>query len=389
MPEAAPGATPGLGHAIRGRFLLEDGVAFLNNGSYGATPRVVFDAALDWRRRMEAEPVRFFTRTLPPALEAARTALAARLDADPQGLGFVDNATTGVNAVLAGLALEAGDDAVTTDHVYGAVRLAMRHWLGRRGVRVIEAPVPYPVADADQVVAAVAAALTGRTRLLVIDHVASPTALVMPVGRLIALARSRGIRVLVDGAHAPGHLPLSLRALAADWYVGNCHKWMFAARGCGFVYAAPAERAGLHPTVISHGYGQGLAAEFDWTGTRDPCHWLALPEALRFAAEIGPARIADHNRALRAAAAAAIASRWGTGVGAPPDLLGFMAAIRIPTPLAATAENAQALHDRLYDDHRIQVPVIAFAGALWARISAQIFNAPDDYERLAAALAPA
>jgi isopenicillin-N epimerase len=388
MQGEAGQAPPGFGRAIRERFMLEDGVAFLNNGSYGATPRVVFDAVHEWRRRVEAEPVRFYAREAMPALAAARDALAARIGADPEGIGFVDNATTAANAVIASLDLAAGDEVLTTDHVYNAVRNALHHWCGRQGAAVIEAVVPYPVADAEQILEAVASRLTPRTRLLVIDHIASPTAVVMPVERLVALAHARGIRVLVDGAHAPGHLALDLRGLGADWYVGNCHKWMYAQRGCGFLYAAPAERASVHPTVISHGYGKGLAAEFDWTGTRDLCHWLALPTALRFADELGVARIAGYNRALRAAGAALIAQRWGTAVGAPPELLGFMAAIRIPGVDPATPERAQALHDVLFDRHQVEVPVIAFAGALWARISAQIFNELADYERLAEAVAP-
>ncbi len=380
-------AFPGFGRAIRPRFMLEDGVAFLNNGSYGATPRVVFDAVHEWRRRVEAEPVRFYQRELEPALDAARTALAARLGADPEGIGFVDNATTAANAVIASIDWAPGDEVLTTDHVYPAVRNTLRHWCGRGGASVVEASVGYPVADEEQVVAAVAAGFSARTRLLVVDHIASSSALVMPVARLIALAHARGVRVMIDGAHAPGMLDLDLRALGADWYIGNCHKWMFAQRGCGFVYAGPAERARTRPTVISHGYGKGLAAEFDWTGTRDLCHWLALPVALAFAAELGVARIAAHNRALRAEAAQLIARRWGTPIGAPPELLGFMAAIRIPSGEPATPEAAQALHDVLFDRHRVEVPVFPFAGALWARISAQIYNEIGDYERLADAVA--
>src|SRR5262245_26973969 len=171
--------------------MLEDGVAFLNNGSYGATPRVVFDAALEWRRRAEAEPVRFFAREAPPALAAAREALGCRIGADAEGIGFVDNATTAANAIIASLDWAPGDAAVTTDHVYNAVRNTLRHWCGRSGASVIEAPVPYPVASDDQIVAAIEACLPPRTRLLVIDHISSPTALVMPVARLIALAHAR------------------------------------------------------------------------------------------------------------------------------------------------------------------------------------------------------
>ncbi len=377
------------GAACRDRFRLEAGVAYLNHGSFGAVPRAVLDAVASWRERMEVEPVRYFMREVPAALAQARTALAARLNADPDGIGFVENATAGVNAILASIEWRAGDTVVTTSHVYNAVRNAIRHWAGRAGASLIEADVPFPSGGEEEIVAAVEAALDARTRLLLVDHIASSTALIFPIGRLIALARARGIPILVDGAHGPGMVDVDLRAIGADWYVGNCHKWLFGPRGSAFVYAAPEHRASLHPPVISHGYGQGMTREFDWVGTRDMAPWLALPTALDFTAEIGPGRIAAHNRALLAEAVALIERRWGTQAGVGPSQRGFMAAIQMPRAGAATPERAIALHDHLFDRYGIEVPVFVFGGALWTRISAQIYNELDDYRRLAEATWPA
>ena len=377
------------GRAIRGAFRLEADVAYLNHGSFGAVPRPVLAEVASWRERMEAEPVRFFMREAPAALIQARMALARFLNAEPEGLGFVENATAGVNAILASIDWRAGDEIVTTSHVYNAVRNAARHWAGRFGARLIEAPVPFPVDGPDAVVGAIEAALGPHTRLLMVDHITSPTALVFPVDRLVALARRHGVPILVDGAHAPGMLPLDVRAVGADWYVGNCHKWLFGARGCAFVYAAAERRGALHPPVISHGYGQGMAREFDWVGTRDLAPWLALPAALSFVAEHGLDRIATHNRALIADATAMIEQRWGVQAGAPPAMRPFMAALPMPAAGPATPERAVALHDHLFDRYKIEVPVMAFAGTLWARISAQIYNERDDYRRLAEAAWPA
>jgi isopenicillin-N epimerase len=371
------------GRAIRDRFFLEDGIAFLNHGAYGATPRAVLAAADDWRRRMEAQPARFMQRELPGALRRAAAALAAFVGARGEDLVFVDNATTGVNAVLRSLALAPGDEVLTTTHVYGAVRMALQHICMTGGARLVEAEVPFPAAGEEQIVAAVAKGFSARTKLFVVDHVTSSTALIFPVARLVALAKSRGVRVLIDGAHAPGMLDLDIAALGADYYVGNCHKWLFAPKGCGFLWAARDARDGLHPAVISHGYGKGFLSEFDWTGTRDPGAWLAVVAALEFIAELGAAEIRDHNHALLLDAVRLLGDAWSTPAGGPPALLGAMATIRLPLPQEATQANAVALHVRLFERHGVEVPIVPFAGALWARISAQIYNDLDDYRRLA------
>ncbi|MBI3452948.1 MAG: aminotransferase class V-fold PLP-dependent enzyme [Rhodospirillales bacterium] len=379
----------GFGRAVRDAFfLLESGAAIVNHGSFGATPRPVLAAAEEWRRRMEAQPDRFMRTELPPAIRAAAEMLGRFIGARGEDLVFVDNATTGVNAVIGSFPLAAGDEVLTTTHVYGAVRNALNRHYRPAGVRIVEAEVPFPVSGEEEILAAVAAGFSPRTRLLIIDHVTSPTALIFPVARLAALARERGVAVLVDGAHAPGMIDLDVPALGVDWYVGNCHKWLMAPKSAGFLWAAPERQAALHPPVISHGYGHGFHAEFDWTGTHDYSPWLAVPAAIEFGAAFGWDIIRRRNHALLLEAVTLINAAWWTAIGGPPALLGTMATIRLPPALAgdgpADFAHARAIRDRLWAEARIEAPVTPFAGALWVRISAHIYNELDDYRRLAA-----
>jgi isopenicillin-N epimerase len=366
-----------LSASLRDAFLLEPNAAHLNHGSYGATPRVVFAAAENWRRRMEAQTGRIFQREFPAALRKAATRLAAFLDAGGKDLVFVDNATAGVNAVLRSFALQSGDEILATSHGYGAVARAMRYVASRIGAVVVEAPVPFPILGEDEIVAAVTQRFTARTRLLVLDHVTSPTAPVLPVARIAAAAKARGIAVLIDGAHAPGMLDLDIPALGVDFYVGNCHKWLFAPKGCAFLWTAPTMQAAIHPLVISHGYGGGFLAEFDWTGTRDPGTWLAIETALDFVETIGADVLRARNYQLRREAAALLCRRWAVE---PPACSPF-------TALPPRLESAKQIRATLWDQHRIDVPAIPFAGRLWVRISAQIYNDIADYRRLGDALA--
>jgi isopenicillin-N epimerase len=214
--------------------------------------------------------------------------------------------------------------------------------------------------------------------------VTSPTAVIFPIRELVAQCRAAGALVLVDGAHAPGMLSLDVPAVGADWYVGNCHKWLMAPKGSGFLWANPARQADTHPLVISHGFGQGFTAAFDWVGTRDPTAWLAVPAAIDFHLRLGGPALRERNAALARAQATRLAHAWNTERGAPDPLTGSMAAVRLPINGPASPESAQELRAKLFADHRNEVAVMAFAGALWARISAQAYNQPADYERLAA-----
>jgi pimeloyl-ACP methyl ester carboxylesterase len=237
---------------------LDPAVTFLNHGSFGGCPRVVVAAQRAIQDELEREPVRFLHRELEQRLDVARDALCEVVDCDPQDLVFVRNATEGVNTVLRSLQFAPGDELLTIDHEYNATQNAMRFVAERSGARVVVAHVPFPIRDAQQVVDAVLAAVTPRTKLLVIDHITSPTGIVLPIERLVRELDARGIDTLIDGAHGPGMVPLSLRNLGAAYYTGNCHKWLFAPKGCGFLWARADRQEGIHPAVISHGYGQGF-----------------------------------------------------------------------------------------------------------------------------------
>jgi isopenicillin-N epimerase len=371
----------------RSDWLLDPAVTFLNHGSFGAAPRAVLAEQARWRERMERQPTAFMSFELPAALRAAAEKLAAFVGAAAGDLVFVENATAGCNAVLNSLPLGASDEILLTDHGYPAVRKAAMHVAARTGARLIEATIPFPLHTRSEILAALAARLTSRTRLVIIDHVTSPTAAIMPVGELVALARAAGARVLVDGAHAPGMLSLDVSAVGADWYVGNCHKWLMAPKGSAFLWASRSAQAGLHPPVISHGYGEGFRAEFDWVGTRDPTAWLAVPAAIDHHAVLGGAGLRERNAGLARMAATLLADAWRTERGTPDALTGAMAAVRLPVREDATQEAALRYRKRLFESKRIEVAVMAFAGALWARVSAQAYNEPADYRRLAEAVA--
>ena len=270
---------------------LDPAVTFLNHGCYGACPTDVLAVQASLRDEMETSPVRFLTRELPERLDVAREAVAAFLGADPDGLAFVPNATTGINTVLASLTFEPGDELLTDDHEYNATINAMRAVAERHGARVVVAPIPFPIDGPDEVLEALLAAVTPRTRLLVVSHVTSPTGLVFPIERVVREFDERGIDTLVDAAHAPGMVPLDLDGLGAAYWSGNGHKWMCGPKATGMLWVRADRRESIHPLVVSHGANEPLAGrsryrrEFDWVGTPDPAGYLALPAVIAWMTE--------------------------------------------------------------------------------------------------------
>ncbi len=369
-------------------WLLDPDGTFLNHGSFGATPRVVLAEQDRWRERMERHPTYFMTYEAGPALRAAAAKLASFVHAEANDVVFVENATTGCNIVLNALRLREGDEMLVTDHGYGAVHKAAVHATKRTGATLVEARVPFPLVDQQQVVDAVKTALTPRTRLVILDHITSSTAAIFPVRELTALAHDAGARVLIDGAHAPGMLALDVPSVGADWYTGNCHKWLMAPKGAAFLWSAPARQAELHPLTISHGYGKGYTAEFDWIGTRDFSAWLAVPAAVEHHETLGGAALRARNHALACAAADAVARAWTMPRGAPDALTGSMAAIKLPVDGPATLERSLELRAWLFENHRMELAITVHGDALWARISAQAYNAFADYEKLIAVFHP-
>lgn len=382
-------APPPYGAALRQEWRLEPDIAYLNHGGFGVTPNAVLRAQDEWRLRIERDPTRFLTFELEGLLRAAALPVAASMGAQPEDVVFIDNATTGLNAVLRALDFEPGDEILITSLGYPAIRRAAQYAASRSGARLVEAELALPIADEGAMLRAVASRLSIRTRLAIFDHVASHSALVLPAAALTRLAHEAGARVMIDGAHAPGMLALDVPAIGAEWYVGNLHKWYFAPRSCGFLWAAKTVQPLTHPLAISHGYGQGFRGEFEWTGTRDVTAALAAPAALDFHARLGGPQLMARNAALARDAAAMLARRWDTALTGAIDCFAAMATIRLPLSGPVDGARAEALLRDLIDRHRIVAAVVVLAGALWVRIAAQAYNEPSDYERLAALFARA
>jgi len=384
MPEAT---SLRFGASARSEWPLDADVTYLNHGGYGVAPKAVMAAQRVWRERIERNPTRFHAREQPQALREAAASVAAALGARGGDLVFVENATSGINAVLRSLALEPGDEIVVTSLAYPAVANAARFAAARAGAHVREVPLTLPVQGESAVLDAVSAAFGPRTRLVLVDHIASASALVLPVASLVARAHEARTKILVDGAHAPGQVTLDLPALGADWYVGNLHKWYFAPRACGVLWARPAAQEGLHPLAISHGLGQGFAAEFDWTGTHDFTTALAAPAGIEFHRALGGADLMARNAALARSAVQHLASSWGTETAGPPSMHAAMASVRLPVVGEATPERAQRVLRWLAETHRIEAALSCIRGALWMRIAAQAYNESADYGALASLIA--
>lgn len=403
---ARRGATAAIGHtapmtsALRDAFLLDPDVAFLNHGSFGATPRAVLAAQARLRDRLEREPVDFFERFLPGALMAAREAVADWVHGDPEGLVFVANASAGVATVLANQRFSPGDELLVTDHAYPACRNAFAFHAERAGATLVTARVPFPGTTADAIVDAVLEAVTPRTRLALIDHVTSPTGLVFPLERLLPALAARGVEVLVDGAHAPGMLDLDvdhLATLGVTYYTANGHKWPCAPKGTALLWVHADRRAGFHPLVISHGLLAPLAddqsrffAEHDWTGTDDPTAHLAWPIAIAHLADLMPGgwdAIRRRNRLMTLEARDRLCDFFGVPQPAEDALVGCLAAIPIPADYRPDL-SGPALHQRLFADHRVEVPIFPFpdSGRRVIRVAMHLHTDMEDVEHLVEAL---
>lgn len=373
---------------MKHHWTLDPDITFLNHGSFGAAPRIVQEAQNEYRAQLEREPVRFFVRELEPLLDAARSELADFLGADAEGLAFVPNATAGVNAVLRSLDLDKFDELLVTTHEYNASRNVLDYVADLAGAKVVVADVPFPIASPDVVVERVLEKVTDRTRLLLIDHVTSQTALILPVQRIVAELASRGIDTLVDGAHAPGFLPLNVKEIGAAYYTGNLHKWVCAPKGAAFLYVRANRRAGIRPALISHGANSTrrdrsrFHLEFDWTGTFDPSPWLCVPHALRFLGKLLPGgwiSLVQRNRELALEVRDLLCETLQIAPPAPDEMIGCMAAVPLPDV------DGEALQNRLFFEHHIEVPVMPWPKPL-LRVSAAVYNVRAEYEQLCDAL---
>ncbi len=389
---------------------LEPELAFLNHGSFGACPRPVLQHQQQLVDLAELDPVLFFNRHRQPLLDRSRQALADTIGANPANLVFDTNATHAANAVLRWLDFQPEDEILVTSHGYNAITNAAQYVADQTGACITTAQIPVPVTSADDVTDSIMRAVTPRTRLAIIDHITSPTAIVLPLEQIIPALRQRGVRTLIDGAHAPGAIPLDLEALAPDYYVANCHKWLCSPRGAAFLFAQPDCRirdelpAELQPSSVSHGYNTKGPQDnrfhdaFDFPGTTDPTAWMSVGHAISFLSELRSSDLLDHmqcNRQLALEGAQLLIQRCGLQMVCPMEMIGPMVALTLPddpnpddVDYSTSPNPSLTLHTTLRDKYAIQVPVFHFPKSprRMLRISAQAYNAHSDYEQLAGAL---
>jgi isopenicillin-N epimerase len=383
---------------------LDPGVTFLNHGSFGACPRVVLEKQAEYRRELEREPVDYLVRRMNPLVDESRGALSELIGADPADVVFVQNATAGVNSVIRSLSFEPGDEILVTAHDYNACRNVIRYLGERSGVVAVEAAVPLPITSPQQVIDAVLEKVTKRTRLAMLDHITSPTALVFPVEELVRELDRRGVDTLVDGAHSPGMLPLDVTRIGAAYYTGNCHKWLCAPKAVGFLHVRRDRQQGIQPTIVSHGWNRprpGYSAfqdAFDWPGTLDPSPWFCVGDSIRFLDGLMPGGIEAlmrRNHELAVLAQRILCERLGVESVGVESMLGSMAAVHLPdNPAAFDAQGnivpteEWRLNNELFANFQVEVPAYYWPAAprMVLRVCAHAYNHPAQYERLAEAL---
>ena len=392
-----------LARPIGGRnfWALDPAVIYLNHGSFGSCPRPVLKFQQALQERLERQPMRFLVDEVEDLWDDARRTLAKFVGADADGLVFVPNATTGVNTVLRSLSFKRGDELLITDHGYGSCRSALDFIAAKNSARVVVAKIPFPLASSQQVVDAVLNRVTHRTRLALLDHVTSSTGLVLPVAEIIRELNARGIESLVDGAHAPGMVPLNLRQLGATYYTGNCHKWLCAPKASALLHVRKDRRTAIRPLVISHGAGSSrkdrsrYLLEFSWTGTGDFSACLSAPESIRVIGALLPGgwpAVMRRNRALALAARRLLCDALEIPSPCPDEMIGSLAAMPLPDMAAADvariANGLDPLRGRLLREHGIEVPVFPWPAPprRLLRVSAQLYNSLPQYERLAEVL---
>jgi isopenicillin-N epimerase len=377
------------------QFLIRDDVVFLNHGSFGACPRPVFAKYQEWQLELERQPVEFLGRNLTETMRQPRIALAAELGTTQDNIVGLTNATLGLNIVAQSLDLKPGDQILTTDHEYSALEKTWAYVCRKTGAEVVVVKVPMPLLTEAQFTDTIVAGMTDRTRVLFLSHITSPTALLFPIERSIAEARKRGIWSVIDGAHTPGHIRLELDKLGADFYSGNCHKWMMAPKGSAFLHARPEVQGLINPLVISHGWtadsknpgakgafgNSPFIDELEMQGTRDPAPWLTVPAALDYRRENDWTSVQAHCHALALDTARRLGERTGL---APLSAEEFSAPQMIAMPIPEC--DTEQLKIDLYDKYRIEIPVFKWQDTCIARLSVQGYNSKPQMDLLIDAL---
>lgn len=374
-------------------WLLDADVTFLNHGSFGACPIPVLQLQTQLREQLERQPVHFFVREWESLLDEARRQLAEFVGATAEELVFVPNATTGINSVLRSLSFSPEDELLTTNHEYNACRNALNFVAERWGAKVVVANIPFPINSSDEMINSILTQITPRTKLVLVDHISSQTGLIFPLKRLIQELNTQGIESLIDGAHAPGMLPLNLHEINATYYSGNCHKWLSAPKGAAFLYVKPDKQAAIRPLTISHGANSPrtdrsrFQLEFDWMGTHDPTAYFCIPEAIKFMGSLlggGWLELMQYNHKMVIDARKMLSDQLDIALPCPDEIIGSMATIILPEKIQLIPQ----LQEKLWQEFKIEVPVIPWDNQpqKLLRISAQVYNKKSDYHKLTQAL---
>jgi len=376
------------GKSIRNLWLLDESITFLNHGSFGATPIKVIEAAEQIQRRLEKEPVSFYVDSYADELRRCISKLGVFVGAKPENLALIDNATTGVSTVLRSLLpkLDSDDEILICNHTYPAVKSACHYISEISGCKITEIALPYPVESNEQIIDVYRKALNDKTKLLILDHIIYTTGLINPVKEIAELVKQNGTLILVDGAHAPGMIDLSIEELNVDWYTGNCHKWLFTPKGCALLWTAPEHQSYTKPLSISFYLNDDYTKEFDWTGTRNPVPFLALDAAIDFHRELGSESLMQYIHNLMLAGRNLVADEIGLAKEAPDNMLGSLAAFELPGHSDTGHEITGALRKRFFEKYKIEMPFVKFDSKIYFRFSAQVYNDITDYKKLTSAL---
>lgn len=374
------------GKSLAHLFQLDKSITFLNHGSFGATPKLILANQYNWNLKIETQPVLFYTDTYPKLIRESIGDLADFIGSGNSNLTYIENATTGVNTVLRSLIPEflKGGEITLTNHAYPAVKNTARYISSFSGAKINEIDIPIPIESNDQILDIIKNNLSESTKIAIFDHISSASGIVFPIKEIIEICHKKGIKVLVDGAHAPGMVDLNINELNADWYTGNCHKWLFAPKGCAFLWTSEENQHFTHPLTISLEYEQGYEKEFDWTGTKNPAAWLSTTAAINFYKEYGNANIRTYNNGLVNEAAKLIEEETDFIRVAPIENTGSI--LSFMKKKVVTKEETAALRKKLLNVFRIEIPIFPYKEYIIFRISGQIYNQTDDYQKLIAGI---
>lgn len=377
-------------HAEKSLWNLDPNISFLNFGSFGATPKPILEKQTLWRTHMEKNPVEFMLEVFPEELRRQRAILAKFVDTDSENLAFCRHATQAIGSILQALDFKSGDEVIVTDHGYNAVAKALSYWVERVGLVVKSSTLKIPYESPENIVEGIRKQISAKTKLILVDHITSASAMVLPVEQIVTLAKQHSIPILIDGAHVPGHMALSLRSLQPDFYVGNLHKWCFSPKGCALLYVDPKHQPRIRPNTISHYYKQGFQQEYDWQGSDDYTSWLCVSECLSFIDSLGGQKsLSERNHQLVREAWLESAKVLGCTLPYTDDIQHYPSIAALPLPPKSGSQDSEVawnLRKKFRHEYHCEVLFSVIKGTVWFRLSAQAFNCFDDYKPVFTAL---